>query len=104
MNTMGKKLQKNKAKKKSKEEEKDIKTKNNKELKNDKETLANNAVKYLSVYVGNEDEDEGVKCFSEDGKEIKNSFGVPLNSGNFSFTVDVDDGRILDWTEKKNIC
>ena len=59
-------------------------------------------VKYLSVCVGNEDCDDGVEIFRENGEKL-DPFDdeAPLYYGNFHFTVDVDTGRILDWPDAK---
>ena len=48
-------------------------------------------VKYLSVCVGNEDCDDGVEIFRENGEKL-DPFDdeVPLYYGNFHFTVDVE--------------
>ena len=106
---MGKKMKKIKSAVNPKKQEKNKNTKNNKENKDkkteknfekDKETLIN-SLKYLSVYIGNKSDDEGVKCFNENGEEMYNlDCDIPLHYCDFGFMVDVDDGKIFDWKEK----
>ena len=58
-------------------------------------------IKYLSIYVGNEDCDDGVQAFDEKGNLIMKSEDIPLDYGNFNLKIDVDEGKIVDWPEKK---
>ena len=59
-------------------------------------------VKYLSVYVGNEDCDYGVETFRENGEKVDPyDKEVPLYYGDFHFVVDIDTGRILEWPDTK---
>ena len=59
-------------------------------------------VKYVSVCVGNEECQDGVETFRENGEKVDPyDWKVPLYYGNFHFTVDVDTGRILDWPDSK---
>ena len=61
-----------------------------------------NKVKYLMVYVGNEDCDDGVETYRENGEEVgRDEEEPPLNYGDFGFKVDVDTGKIMDWPDKK---
>ena len=59
-------------------------------------------VKYVMVYVGNEEDDYGVETYRENGEKVDMlEEKVPLNYGNFGFTLDVDTGKILDWPATK---
>ena len=59
-------------------------------------------IKYLSISVGNEDCEDGVETYTENGEKV-DPFDdeAPLYYGNFGFKVDVDTGRILDWPDSK---
>jgi len=59
-------------------------------------------VKYLNVYVGNEDCDDGIETYRENGEKVgPDEEEPPLHYGDFGFTVDVDTGKILDWPDTK---
>ena len=60
-------------------------------------------VKYVSVYVGNENDDEGVETYRENGEKVGlyDEEDPPLFYSDFYFKVDVDTGRILDWPDTK---
>ena len=60
-----------------------------------------NSVKYLAISVGEEDCDDGVKAFDEQGNIITDRKDIPLNYGNFNLKIDVDNGKIIDWPKKK---
>ena len=60
-----------------------------------------NSVKYLAISVGEEDCDDGVKAFDEQGNIIKDRKDIPLDYGNFNLKIDVDNGKIIDWPKKK---
>ena len=60
-----------------------------------------NSVKYLAISVGEEDCDDGVKAFDEQGNIIINRKDIPLDYGNFNLKIDVDNGKIIDWPKKK---
>ena len=88
---------KQKAKKDKKEE-----IKEKEEDKKEKIIDKINKVKYLMVYVGNEDCDDGVETYRENGEKVGlDEEKPPLDYGNFGFKVDVDTGRILDWPDTK---
>ena len=88
---------KQKAKKDKKEE-----IKEKEEDKKEKIIEKIKKVKYLMVYVGNEDCDDGVETYRENGEEVgRDEEEPPLNYGNFCFKVVVDTGRILDWPDTK---
>ena len=90
-NKVEKKVKKEDTKKK--EEIKEIE-----EDKNEKIIEKIHKVKYLSVYAGNEDCDDGVETYRENGEKVgPDEEEPPLNYGNFGFKVDIDTGRILDW-------
>ena len=60
-----------------------------------------NFVKYLAISVGEEDCDDGVKAFDEQGNIITDRKDIPLDYGNFNLKIDVDNGKIIDWPMKK---
>ena len=60
-----------------------------------------NSVKYLAISVGEEDCDDGVKAFDEQGNIITDRKDIPLDYGNFNLKIDVDNGKIIDWPKKK---
>ena len=60
-----------------------------------------NSVKYLAISVGEEDCDDGVKAFDEQGNIIKDRKDIPLDYGNFNLKIDVDNGKIIGWPKKK---
>ena len=60
-----------------------------------------NFVKYLAISVGEEDCDDGVKAFDEQGNIITDRKDIPLDYGNFNLKIDVDNGKIIDWPKKK---
>ena len=60
-----------------------------------------NSVKYLAISVGEEDCDDGVKAFDEQGNIITDRKDIPLDYGNFNLKIDVDNGKIIDWPMKK---
>ena len=60
-----------------------------------------NRIKYLLIYVGEEDCEDGVEAYNENGEKIEDQSEAPLDYGDFSLKVDVDTGRILDWPNKK---
>ena len=60
-----------------------------------------NSVKYLAISVGEEDCDDGVKAFDEQGNIITDRKDIPLDYGNFNLKIDVDNGKIIDWPNKK---
>ena len=60
-----------------------------------------NSVKYLAISVGEEDCDDGVKAFDEQGNIITDRKDIPLEYGNFNLKIDVDNGKIIDWPKKK---
>ena len=60
-----------------------------------------NSVKYLAISVGEEDCDDGVKAFDEQGNIITDRKDIPLNYGNFNLKIDIDNGKIIDWPKKK---
>ncbi len=94
-NRIEKKVKKEKSKK---EEEKKEKEEDKKEKL--KEKIYN--LKYLSVYVGNEDCDDGVETYRENGEKVGlDEEDPPLHYSDFGFKVDVDTGRILDWPDTK---
>ena len=87
---------------KKKEDDKNEEIKEKEEDKKGEIIEKINKVKYLMVYVGNEDCDDGVETYRENGEEVgRDEEEPPLNYGNFGFTVDVDTGRILDWPDTK---
>ena len=89
---------------KKKEDDKEEEIEENEEDKRKKIIEKINKVKYLMVYVGNEDDDEGVETYRENGEKVDiddDEEKPPLNYGDFGFTVDVDTGRILDWPDTK---
>ena len=59
-------------------------------------------VKYLEVYVGNEECRDGVEIFRENGEKL-DPFDdeAPLYYGDFGFKVDIDTGKILNWSDAK---
>ena len=59
------------------------------------------SVKYLAISVGEEDCDDGVKAFDEQGNIITDRKDIPLDYGNFNLKIDVDNGKIIDWPKKK---
>ena len=76
------------------------------DLEKEKETDINqskkiNSVKYLAISVGEEDCDDGVKAFDEQGNIITDRKDIPLDYGNFNLKIDVDNGKIIDWPKKK---
>jgi len=92
----------NKIKKKTKKENinKEEQTKEEDKREKLEEKIYN--VKYLSVYVGNEDCDDGVETYRENGEKVGlDEEDPPLFYGDFGFKVDVDTGRILDWPDTK---
>ena len=87
---------------KKKEDDKEEEIEENEEDKREKIIEKINKVKYVMVYVGNEDDYEGVETYRENGEKVGiDEEKPPLNYGNFGFTVDVDTGRILDWPDTK---
>ena len=60
-----------------------------------------NSVKYLAISVGEEDCDDGVKAFDEQGNIITDRKDIPLDYGNFNLKIDIDNGKIIDWPKKK---
>ena len=60
-----------------------------------------NSVKYLAISVGEEDCDDGVKAYDEQGNIITDRKDIPLDYGNFNLKIDVDNGKIIDWPKKK---
>ena len=84
--------------------EKIIKEKEKEENKEeDREKLLEkiNKVKYLNVNVGNDD-GNSVEVFTEKGEKLDPfDHRAPLKFCNFHFTVDVDTGQILDWSNEK---
>ena len=60
-----------------------------------------NSVKYLAISVGEEDCDDSVKAFDEQGNIITDRKDIPLDYGNFNLKIDVDNGKIIDWPKKK---
>ena len=60
-----------------------------------------NSVKYLAISVGEEDCDDGVKAFDEQGNIFTDRKDIPLDYGNFNLKIDVDNGKIIDWPKKK---
>ena len=60
-----------------------------------------NPVKYLSINVGEEDCIDGVQAYDEKGNMITERNDIPLDYGNFHLKIDVDNGKILDWPNKK---
>ena len=65
--------------------------------------LRNNNIKDVNANVGEEDCFDGVEGFNENGEKL-NENESPLHYYDFNFKVDVDDGKIMNWPEKKNIC
>ena len=59
------------------------------------------SVKYLAISVGEEDCDDGVKAYDEQGNIITDRKDIPLDYGNFNLKIDVDNGKIIDWPKKK---
>ena len=62
--------------------------------------LRSNNIKDVIVNVGEEDCFDGVEAFNENGEKI-NENESPLHYYDFNFKVDVDDGKIMNWPEKK---
>ena len=60
-----------------------------------------NPVKYLAINVAEEDCFDGVKAYDEQGNMITDRKDIPLDYGDFNIKIDVDNGKILDWPEKK---
>ena len=60
-----------------------------------------NSVKYLAISVGEEDCDDGVKAYNEQGNIITDRKDIPLDYGNFHLKIDIDNGKIIDWPKKK---
>ena len=60
-----------------------------------------NSVKHLAISVGEEDCDDGVKAFDEQGNIITDRKDIPLDYSNFNLKIDVDNGKIIDWPKKK---
>ena len=60
-----------------------------------------NYVKYLAISVGEEDCDDGVKAFDQQGNIITDRKDIPLDYGNFNLKIDIDNGKIIDWPKKK---
>ena len=58
-------------------------------------------IKYLSISVGNEDCDDGVTAYDEKGNLVTKMEDIPLHYGNFNLKIDVDEGKIMDWPNKK---
>ena len=55
----------------------------------------------MAISVGEEDCDDGVKAFDEQGNIITDRKDIPLDYGNFNLKIDVDNGKIIDWPKKK---
>jgi len=84
------------------EDDKEEEIEESKEDKKEKIIEKISKVKYVMVYVGNEEDDEGVETYRENGEKVDIlEEKVPLNYGNFGFTLDVDTGKILDWPDTK---
>ena len=58
-----------------------------------------NNLKYLEVNVS-EECDDSVVAYDENGQKIDENLS-PLKSKDFNFKVDVDNGKILNWSDKK---
>ena len=84
------------------EDDKEEEIEESKEDKKEKIIEKISKVKYVMVYVGNEEDDYGVETYRENGEKVDIlEEKVPLNYGNFGFTLDVDTGKILDWPDTK---
>ena len=92
---------KNKHKKESKiqkELKENLEINNEDSTENIKEKIKK--IKYLIVSVGNEECFDGVEAFKENGEKV-NEKDSPLHYYDFNFEVDVDNGKISNWSEEK---